>query len=62
MRLYKMWHTDHPSIQGPWTPYTFRDPAINLATYPNEELSQCYQPKSATEQLLELYEKQKLKQ
>lgn len=24
VRLRKLIHTDNPSIQGPWTPYTFR--------------------------------------
>lgn len=24
IRLRKLIHTDNPSIQGPWTPYTFR--------------------------------------
>lgn len=60
-RLRKLWHTDYPSIQGPWTPYTFRDPALNLATFPNVELSNApNQQKSATQELLELFEKQKL--
>jgi large subunit ribosomal protein L43 len=34
-RLHKLWHTDVPSIQGPWTPFTFRKPEINLAQFPN---------------------------
>lgn len=58
-RLRKLWHTDRPSIQGPWTPYTFRDPALNLAEFPNEDLSRpLNQPKTATEELLELFNKQ----
>lgn len=62
MRLRKLWHTDHPSIQGPWTPYTFRDPTFNLATFPNEELSQSLnRPKSATQQLLEIFKSQQPK-
>ncbi|KRT80435.1 hypothetical protein AMK59_6986 [Oryctes borbonicus] len=60
IRLRKLWHTDHPSIQGPWTPYTFRDPALNLANFPNEELGKpLHQTQSATEKLLEIFEKQK---
>lgn len=35
LRLRKMWHTDFPSIQGPWTPFTFKDPKLNLAQFPN---------------------------
>lgn len=59
-RLRKLWHTENPSIQGPWTPYTFRDPTLNLATFPNVDLAtplSC--PKTATQELLELFEKQK---
>lgn len=55
MRLRKHWHTDCPSIQGPWTPMTNRDPALNLATFPAPDLSKpVFVPKSATEILLEL--------
>lgn len=58
-RLRKFWHTENPSIQGPWTPFTFRDPAMNLVQFPNEELSKAFCPeKSATEELLELFTKQ----
>ncbi|XP_050309217.1 39S ribosomal protein L43, mitochondrial [Anthonomus grandis grandis] len=61
IRLRKLLHTDHPSIQGPWTPYTFRDPKLNLATFPDENLSgpELFE-KSATEQLMEMFEKQKI--
>lgn len=59
IRLRKLWHTDHPSIQGPWTPYTFRDPALNLVEYPNQELGKpLYQAETATEKLLEIFKKQ----
>lgn len=58
-RLRKLWHTDHPSIQGPWTPYTFREPSLNIVEFPNEELSKpLNQPISASEQLLEIFKKQ----
>lgn len=33
-KLRKYQHTDHPSIQGPWTPWTHRHPSINVAEYP----------------------------
>ena len=47
-------HTDHPSVQGIWTPFTNKDTALNLAQFPNEELSRCPVPEiSATERLLE---------
>lgn len=35
LRFRKMWHTDFPSIQGPWTPFTFKDPSLNLAEFPD---------------------------
>lgn len=61
MRLRKLQHTDYPSIQGPWTPYTFRDPALNLAEFPNEELSRkLHQPPSASDELLEIFKRQQL--
>ncbi|XP_044745352.1 39S ribosomal protein L43, mitochondrial [Coccinella septempunctata] len=60
IRLRKLWHTEVPSIQGPWTPYTFRPPSLNVVEYPNENLSAAKEEKSATEELIELFEKQKL--
>jgi len=35
VRLRKLWHTEVPSIQGPWTPFTFREPEVNLTQFPN---------------------------
>lgn len=35
LRLRKLWHTEFPSIQGPWTPFTFKDPSHNLVQFPN---------------------------
>lgn len=59
-RLRKLMHTDFPSIQGPWTPFTFGDPSLNLAKYPDEELSKpLNQSKSASDKLLELFNEQK---
>lgn len=60
-RLRKMWHTDAPSIQGPWTPFTHKAPELNVVHYPTESLSRPLdvQP-SATEELIRLYEQQKL--
>lgn len=60
-RLRKLWHTDFPSIQGAWTPYTHKDPALNLVVFPDDRLSKPLDVKqSATEKLIELFEKQKL--
>lgn len=60
-RIRKLWHTENPSIQGPWTPFTFRDPKLNLAEFPNEELSKPLQKSENTyEELVELFKRQKL--
>lgn len=54
-RFIKHCHTDCPSIQGPWTPYTNKPSYLNVATFPNEQRVEIksFFP-SATEQLLEL--------
>lgn len=62
-RLRKMFHTDVPSIQGPWTPYTHANPALNTTNFPDDGLSKPVDiEQSATEKLLEIYEKQKTHQ
>ncbi|GAB1860127.1 Large ribosomal subunit protein mL43 [Camponotus japonicus] len=61
MRLRKLWHTNFPSIQGPWTPFTFKDPKLNLAQFPNKELGGAVKlHPTATEQLVELFKAQQL--
>lgn len=35
LRLRKLWHTEFPSIQGPWTPFLFRNPMLNLTQFPD---------------------------
>lgn len=35
MRLRKMWHTEFPSIQGPWSPFTFMNPINNITKFPD---------------------------
>lgn len=60
-RLRKLWHTDSPSIQGTWTPFTFRDPQLNLAKFPDKNLGKpVFLPPSATEQLIELFQQQQI--
>lgn len=60
-RLRKMWHTDKPSIQGPWTPFTHKSPELNLVVFPDEKLSKPLDVETtATEKLLELFKRQKL--
>ncbi|XP_015602937.1 39S ribosomal protein L43, mitochondrial [Cephus cinctus] len=59
VRLRKMWHTSFPSIQGPWTPWTFKNPEHIFAQYPNKEFGQAVQYKpTATEELKRLFKEQ----
>ncbi|XP_067633936.1 large ribosomal subunit protein mL43 isoform X2 [Eurosta solidaginis] len=61
LRLRKMWHTDVPSIQGPWTPFTLRTPETNLEMFPNASASRPLDiEQTATEKLIELFKKQRL--
>lgn len=39
LRLLKLWHTEFPSIQGPWTPFTFKEPSLAQAQYPDVNMS-----------------------
>lgn len=61
VRYRKMWHTDVPSIQGPWTPWSHKAPQQNLVVYPDAESSRAIQLEpTATEKLIELFKQQKL--
>lgn len=61
VRLRKHWHTDWPSIQGAWTPFTHQHPELTTATFPDPKYSRPIDiEQTATEKLLELFEKQKL--
>lgn len=61
MRYLKMWHTDCPSIQGVWSPFTNRDPALNVTQFPSEKFSRpSWEEKSATELLLEMMKHQNI--
>ncbi|KOC62642.1 39S ribosomal protein L43, mitochondrial [Habropoda laboriosa] len=58
-RLLRMWHTDFPSIQEPWSPYTFKDPAFNTAKLPDKKLGEYVKLEpTATEQLINLFKDQ----
>lgn len=58
IRYRRNWHTDTPSIQGPWTPWTFKNPEELQAGYPDKELGKMLdQPETATEKLFRLYGK-----
>ncbi|KAG6455859.1 39S ribosomal protein L43, mitochondrial [Manduca sexta] len=60
-RLRKYQYTDHPSIQGPWTPFTFKIPELNTAQLPDPKFGANNRlPQSATEELRLMFEKQKL--
>lgn len=62
LRLRKMWHTDQPSIQGPWTPFTHKNPEVNLVVFPDENLSRPMDVGvTATEKLIELFKQQKIR-
>ena len=54
-RFIKNIHTDTPSIQGVWNPFTHKPSWLNITEFPNEKLSKAktFYP-SATEQLLEI--------
>lgn len=62
IRYRKHWSTDIPSIQGPWTPLTHKNPENNLAFFPDTELGKLlFQKQTATEKLLEIaQEKQQM--
>ncbi|XP_013112622.1 large ribosomal subunit protein mL43 [Stomoxys calcitrans] len=58
-RLRKMWHTNIPSIQSPWTPFILRHPSDNLVNFPTTEHSTPLdKQESATEKLLEVFRAQ----
>ncbi|XP_034179283.1 mitochondrial ribosomal protein L43 [Osmia lignaria lignaria] len=59
LRLLKLWKTNFPSIQGPWTPFTFKEPSLNQAKFPNKNIGKAdqFEP-SATEQLIKLFKEQ----
>lgn len=61
-RYVKMWHTECPSVQGVWSPFTNTDPALNVTRFPSGQLSRpAWEEKSATEGLLEMIKKQKIR-
>lgn len=54
-KLHRPIATCKPSIQGIWTPFTFRPPDHNLTQFPSEELGRHINERpSATEQLIEI--------
>jgi len=61
IRFRKYQHTEYPSIQGVWNPFTHQAPELNSAEFPNEELSKPFDlPVSATQQLIEIFKKSQI--
>ncbi|CAD5118351.1 DgyrCDS7061 [Dimorphilus gyrociliatus] len=55
VRLRKSQHTDSPSIQGVWTPWTNKDSSMNISDYTDKKLLEMKRDElTATEKLLEL--------
>lgn len=62
LRMRKMWHTEFPSIQGPWTPFFHWNKEQNIMELPNDAMSRVPQGETATEQVLKIFkEQQRLK-
>ncbi|KAG7298529.1 hypothetical protein JYU34_018169 [Plutella xylostella] len=60
-RLRKYQYTDYPSVQGPWTPFTFKDPSLNTAKLPDPKYGANNRlGETATEKLRKMFEQQKL--
>ncbi|XP_076758603.1 mitochondrial ribosomal protein L43 [Xylocopa sonorina] len=58
-RLLKLWHTEFPSIQGSWTPFTFKEPFLNHTKFPNKTLGESVKVQlTATEELIRLFKEQ----
>ena len=54
-------YTENPSIQGMWHPFVHADPQIATAKFPVQDLAIPFgMKKSASEYLLDFYEKQKV--
>jgi len=60
VRLRKTWHTDTPSIQGIWTPFTNLDPHLAVTSLPDENLSRRAAPESATDYVLRMAQNVKM--
>lgn len=61
IRYRKMFHTEMPSIQGAWTPFTHRNPEFNVTAFPDSTLSRPVDvEKSATEKLIEIFKQQQI--
>ena len=62
VQLKKMWHTDSPSIQGMWTPFTNKDTKLNTTDFPDKDNFKFVEAKpSAQEKLMDLAKELKAK-
>jgi len=61
-RLTNYQYTNHPSIQGPWTPWTNRNTEMAVADLVNDKKwSQMFnQQPTASQMVLEMFRKQQL--
>lgn len=48
VRLRKFWHTDSPSIQGVWTPFTRMDPRVNVLDITDQRREQLASSRAAS--------------
>ena len=60
VRLRKLWHTDSPSVQGIWTPFTNLDPQLAVTSLPDDKLSRRAGPESATDYVLKIAQNVKM--
>ena len=59
-RLLKRMHSDNPSVQGVWTPFTNKPLDRATRTFPSADLVDMeFPPITATEQIRELFQEQK---
>ncbi|ESO89811.1 hypothetical protein LOTGIDRAFT_150592 [Lottia gigantea] len=54
VRLRKNHHTDNPSTQGVWHPFTNKDTSLNLAKFPDNDSYKVPSTVSTTDRLLEM--------
>lgn len=60
VRKTKNFQTHSPSIQGVWHPFLFKDPSVNLKTFPDSEYGRFeVNEVTATERILQLAERMK---
>nr|CAG4649763.1 EOG090X0FS9 [Scapholeberis mucronata]SVE93944.1 EOG090X0FS9 [Scapholeberis mucronata] len=61
MRFRKYQHTDYPTIQGVWNPFTHQAPEANTSEFPNAILSRpAHEAPTASEQLVEIFKRTKI--